>query len=260
MRLAKKYASRPHTPHLRLSSDRIHMDGFSTLFFIMNFSRKTALVASFAAGLSVFHAAPSQAGVCTGDGTSNGSFALSLITTDPTLTCKIGDKTYSNFSYTGFVSSDPAQNVVNMSESGVGGLQHTIGMMNTSGWTSASNTFNYTITYSGSDPLVVLDKWAATSSSSIIGSGWDTTVAASNSAPSPVNGSGAFSTSGTPSVFNPNTKSSAFTNTFTVTNQGFTSFDNSLIQKQVPGPLSILGAGAAFGFSRKLRNRIKSAA
>ena len=27
---------------------------------------------------------------------------------------------------------------------------------------------------------------------------------------------------------------------------------------QVPGPLPILGAGAAFGFSRKLRNRIKA--
>ena len=31
-------------------------------------------------------------------------------------------------------------------------------------------------------------------------------------------------------------------------------------QTAVPGPLPILGAGAAFGFSRKLRNRIKSVA
>jgi hypothetical protein len=31
----------------------------------------------------------------------------------------------------------------------------------------------------------------------------------------------------------------------------------SLQQNEVPGPLPILGAGAAFGFSRKLRNRIK---
>jgi hypothetical protein len=29
--------------------------------------------------------------------------------------------------------------------------------------------------------------------------------------------------------------------------------------KAVPGPLPILGAGAAFGFSRKLRGRIKAA-
>jgi len=29
--------------------------------------------------------------------------------------------------------------------------------------------------------------------------------------------------------------------------------------RNVPGPLPILGAGAAFGFSRKLRGRIKAA-
>jgi hypothetical protein len=29
--------------------------------------------------------------------------------------------------------------------------------------------------------------------------------------------------------------------------------------RQTPGPLPILGAGAAFGFSRKLRSRIKGA-
>ena len=29
--------------------------------------------------------------------------------------------------------------------------------------------------------------------------------------------------------------------------------------RQVPGPLPILGAGTAFGFSRKLRRRIKAA-
>jgi hypothetical protein len=28
---------------------------------------------------------------------------------------------------------------------------------------------------------------------------------------------------------------------------------------QTPGPLPVLGAGAAFGFSRKLRSRIKAA-
>jgi hypothetical protein len=29
------------------------------------------------------------------------------------------------------------------------------------------------------------------------------------------------------------------------------------LQQEVPGPLPILGIGAAFGFSRKLRKRIK---
>jgi hypothetical protein len=34
--------------------------------------------------------------------------------------------------------------------------------------------------------------------------------------------------------------------------------ENSFQQTQVPGPLPILGAGMAFGFSRKLRRRIKA--
>jgi hypothetical protein len=151
-----------------------------------------------------------------------------------------------------------------MSESGVGGLQHTIGMMNTSGWTSAINTFNYTITVTtGTNSL---DQWAATGSSSILSSGFTSTVTATNSAPSPnPNGAvNAFTTVGSPSTFTAGTLSSAFTNRFDVTSQGFTSFDNSVNQRletsSVPGPLPILGAGAAFGFSRKLRSRIKAAA
>ena len=38
---------------------------------------------------------------------------------------------------------------------------------------------------------------------------------------------------------------------------GGTEIDNVINSYQTPGPLSILGAGAAFGFSRKLRVRIK---
>ena len=227
---------------------------------------KTTIALLFAAGtLSLVGTAPAQAGVCTGNGSATANFLLATILSDPGLTCTVGDKTYSNFSYTGFVSSDPAQNVVNMSESGVGGLQHTIGMMNTSGWTSANNTFNYTITKSSG--LVVFDQWAASASSSIIGSNFNTTVTATNSSPSPNpnNVSGGFTTALSPSTFTDGTITSAFTNTFTVTSNAFTAFDNSLTQRiptpsPAPGPLPILGAGAAFGFSRKLRSRIKDAA
>ncbi|MFM7465841.1 MAG: hypothetical protein ACKO28_10305 [Cyanobium sp.] len=103
-----------------------------------------------------------------------------------------------------------------------------------------------------------LDQWAATGSSSILGSGFNSTVTATNSAPSPnPNGAvNAFSTVGSPSTFTAGTTSSAFTNTFNVTNNAFTSFDNSLTQSApsaTPGPLPILGAAAAFGSVRKLR-------
>ena len=219
--------------------------------------RNLTLLAGLTAGLGVVQATPAQAQVCTGNGTNTASFSLAFLNSNPGLTCQVGDKIYSNFSYTGFTASDAAQNVVNMSESGPGGLQHTIGMMNTSGWTSASNTFNYTITLA--DPSKVFDQWAATGSSSILGSGFNSTVAATNSAPSPnPNGAiNAFSTVGSPSTFNAGTTSSAFTNTFNVSTVGFTSFDNSLTQRSTasatPGPLPILGAAAAFGSVRKLR-------
>jgi hypothetical protein len=42
-------------------------------------------------------------------------------------------------------------------------------------------------------------------------------------------------------------------------NQGTFGIDNLTIGRPVPGPLPLLGVGGAFGFSRKLRKRIKSA-
>lgn len=43
------------------------------------------------------------------------------------------------------------------------------------------------------------------------------------------------------------------------TKEGFFGIDNLTIGKPVPAPLPLLGVGAAFGFSRKLRKRIKNA-
>jgi hypothetical protein len=44
----------------------------------------------------------------------------------------------------------------------------------------------------------------------------------------------------------------------TTLNNSFTQGDSSRDRDKVPGPLPLLGAGAAFGFSRKLRSRIKA--
>jgi hypothetical protein len=35
-------------------------------------------------------------------------------------------------------------------------------------------------------------------------------------------------------------------------------YQNSFRQNDVPGPLPLMGAGAAFGFTRKLRRRVKA--
>lgn len=46
--------------------------------------------------------------------------------------------------------------------------------------------------------------------------------------------------------------------TYTLVNQGSQLDNYTNTFRQTPGPLPILGAGAAFGFSRKLRSRIKA--
>ena len=51
------------------------------------------------------------------------------------------------------------------------------------------------------------------------------------------------------------------TDTYTVGTGGLlNSFNNTFTQTDVPGPLPVVGAGMAFGFSRKLRSRIKARA
>ena len=57
--------------------------------------------------------------------------------------------------------------------------------------------------------------------------------------------------------------SDTFTLTLDVTAGKVTSFDQTVTQSvfsEVPGPLPLLGAGAAFGFSRRIRSRIKASA
>ena len=79
--------------------------------------------------------------------------------------------------------------------------------------------------------------------------------------------SGPASSTGGPGpgvAFNSGVTTAAFSQTFSVTspatlNQVGFSFTQSN-PSSVPGPLPVLGAGAAFGFSRKLRKRIKQAA
>lgn len=68
-----------------------------------------------------------------------------------------------------------------------------------------------------------------------------------------------------PSKFFPGVTTADFISEFTITAGTATIFTDGVKQirepgDSVPGPLPLLGAGAAFGFSRKLRRRIKLAA
>lgn len=78
----------------------------------------------------------------------------------------------------------------------------------------------------------------------------------------------AFNNPSADSFFAPGVTSAVFTQTFSVgggiNNAVANSLGVTLVQQrpstEVPGPLPILGAGAAFGLSRKMRRRIKQAA
>ncbi|MEY4807808.1 MAG: hypothetical protein RLZZ206_2197 [Cyanobacteriota bacterium] len=65
--------------------------------------------------------------------------------------------------------------------------------------------------------------------------------------------------------FDPDLKLISVKNEYKVTNGSINSFQNSFTQlegrppEEVPGPLPLLGAGAAFGFSRRLRTRVLAA-
>jgi hypothetical protein len=66
-------------------------------------------------------------------------------------------------------------------------------------------------------------------------------------------------------VFDPGLKTTRIRNDYSVTQGSINSLQNSFTQRPgtppptVPGPLPLLGAGAAFGFSRRLRARVLAA-
>ena len=66
-------------------------------------------------------------------------------------------------------------------------------------------------------------------------------------------------------LFDSGLKSISVKNEYLVASGSINSFQNSFVQfeneppPQVPGPLPLLGAGAAFGFSRRLRTRVLAA-
>jgi hypothetical protein len=65
-------------------------------------------------------------------------------------------------------------------------------------------------------------------------------------------------------LFDPGLKTISVRDEYLVTMGSINSFQNSFTQlpggnPQVPGPLPLLGAGAAFGFSRRLRTRVLAA-
>lgn len=196
-------------------------------------------------------AQPAPVGPC-------GDTAGSIVIGTPGFSCKIGDKIYRNFSASGdALGSAEAQ----FQWSKIGTDQYNLSVQ------SVFNPGTYTLTYNvditDTNNVFKELRTSATSSGTDPSPVWQKSLAAvPPTTPSPLiataTSPGGASVIG---IFPDDVKTAPFTSTLTVTANSVTQIQDTLTQKphtsSVPGPLPLLGAGAAFGFSRKLRRRIK---
>jgi len=141
----------------------------------------------------------------------------------------------------------------------------TLGLLSDATWGLGTYALQYSIT---APPGKLLTNYSSSLTSSVSSTpggdagAWDVNgangIAGSTFAtPTAINGN---------KVYSPKIASDTFSSTLTVTNgviQSVTSTVNVVdapTPSEVPGPLPLLGAGAAFGFSRQLRQRVKLAA
>jgi hypothetical protein len=242
------------------------------------------LAASFLSALPAQAVVPSPAPFQgnTATACSTAPISGSTIFGTPNFACQIGDKIYSNFSvrqdfnnvlrdstYQFSVTDDnytlKAFNTfvrkTGPSGAGVYSLGYKITVANfTSGNTLRIKTINTTASSSSSG--TGLPDWSKT----LIATNYSETlgpVNVSQTVPNTTNSNG-------PLDFDTTTSFADFVSTLTVANKrsnSVDSFSDTIVQTDykapptdsVPGPLPVLGAGAAFGFSRKLRRRIKQA-
>jgi hypothetical protein len=164
----------------------------------------------------------------------------------------VGDKTFSGFNLAGFTGSG----TINISEYlGIWTVQ-TLFSPATTGPVNGTLMYNVAIT----DPVATFDQVSVSANASnfpIAGNPLITSTIP-----------GAIPTTFTADAVSPPTIKSFVSGTKTIAvSQNFTasagrrlsSFTTDFTQK-VPAPLPLLGAGAAFGFSRRLRSRIKTSA
>jgi len=174
----------------------------------------------------------------------------------------VGGWSFTLNSFSGFAGGDN----LSFSGGGTATLPLTYGILQqTSPWIAAGNP--YTLGYSITAPsprLLASYSSSLTSSVSQLTGGdsgtWDVTgtpgtSSAIFSTPTSTNGSKSYST---------NLATDTFTATLLVGSGEIQSVTSTINSKApgttAPGPLPLLGAGAAFGFSRRLRNRVKLAA
>ncbi len=225
------------------------------------------LLAGLFGSVSLFNTTSANAAITGCASGTSGQALWSDIQGPPNFTCTIDDKTYSNFTYSSVfnVSRQPTSGIdpsdqFAFSTIGLAGLTHNLNVQSANSYMNTVVSLAYTVT------RVVPPNLFKRFSGNITGdngTSWALSIAATNAGTSATTGYPTLGQSATtPTVnYNPNTISSTLTNTLIADQNGMgvTQLSNRLTQA-VPGPLPLLGAGAALAFSRKLRARTKLAA
>jgi hypothetical protein len=173
--------------------------------------------------------------------------------------CQLGDKIYGNFSFTNFHSGAR----FGFDEPALG--FHTFNGQSLGFGAGSLASYSYSVAVApGAIPFIVNYQTSTSQlggTISLTKTLQDITTPGAGSVGVPSNGGTSPAYSYTlPGVKGPIT----FSSTITVTSGTLTQFVDSVEQEPkippVPGPLPLLGAGAAFGFTRKLRKRISRSA
>lgn len=225
--------------------------------------KKLTLTAGLMAAASLSFGAPAHAGAPTSCSTGGlgGSDAwnITLLTNLGSDGCFIGDKVYSDFSFTGISTGIYGFTI--------DGTDHTFSGSSLN-FTGSNFSYSYKVSLFNAAPGQEFKSYSTDAGGSATTGVLD--YSKSLSTTSPVTGpSTSFAPGGgqgpivnfAPGEVGPVT----FSSTLTLTNGKIDTITDTLSQKlngttPTPGPLSILGAGAAFGFSRRLRSRIKQVA
>ena len=223
----------------------------------------TALIATSGCvlGLGLFSAPASAAVTGCSQGDVSGQFVFSDIT--PGFQCYVGDKVYTNFdNFSGMSAND----TFSLFQGGPNNEVHSMSVQGGSNggyFTPGSYGFDYKVTvWQGNQAIQTYSTGATTN---VPGVGWEKDLISTGSPTS------ATATNNTPggtsqsSTFSPLVTSADFTTALTVSaGIGVTQWTDALIQtvntpptSGVPAPLPLLGASAAFAYSRRLRQRVR---
>jgi len=172
--------------------------------------------------------------------------------------CESGDKIYSDFSFTGFDTATTSLSITDAGE------QHTFSANGLNLGTGSMASYSYKVTIAPGNPNASFLAYRTGATTSDVMTPLTGTKTLTGTP------TGGVSTSTDGAVGNVFTYAPTiagpvdFAGSINVTGGRMDVITDSLVQKvngtsSVPGPLPLLGAGAAFGFSRRIRSRIKAA-